>query len=386
MSIWAVLWLCIPHFSYGQSSSELVQRARSGDAEAVERLLQAGADPNAREGAFTPLTYAAAQGDTTIVALLLEHGAEPDELGAALFNGHPDVFYMLLEAGADPNASPEYDELPLIDAVWHGEEKALALLLEAGADPNAEHSSGGSALKLAFDRGEHEIFRMLLDAGADPNDEASFGDLPLRQAIKQGDKEFARMLLAAGADPNLVTWEPDTVTPMRLALRLEDPELVRMLFEAGGEPKIQIDTGLVVVSPHNTIDSSSETYLYKRVKIGSTSLEHRLPLEEEPDSSSPEAEEAIDYETVDFWLWWVHRLSADEVQGIEVAEDRIVVPKADHAWASEVEQYDILWLSEPTGDLPPFDRRIVEISEEDEHYVFRTYEARLDLIVRSLSP
>lgn len=52
--------------------------AAGGATEIVERLLQAGADPNATQrGGFTPLHSAAAAGRLDMVRALLAHGADP---------------------------------------------------------------------------------------------------------------------------------------------------------------------------------------------------------------------------------------------------------------------------------------------------------------------
>ena len=52
--------------------------AAGGSTEVVERLLQAGADPNARQrGGYTPLHAAAAAGRLDMLRALLSHGADP---------------------------------------------------------------------------------------------------------------------------------------------------------------------------------------------------------------------------------------------------------------------------------------------------------------------
>lgn len=52
--------------------------AAGGSTEIVERLLQSGANPNARQsGGFTPLHAAAMAGRMDMVRMLLAHGADP---------------------------------------------------------------------------------------------------------------------------------------------------------------------------------------------------------------------------------------------------------------------------------------------------------------------
>ena len=52
--------------------------AAAGDAESARLLLEAGADPDARQaGGFTALQAAAQRDDEALAALLLRHGADP---------------------------------------------------------------------------------------------------------------------------------------------------------------------------------------------------------------------------------------------------------------------------------------------------------------------
>lgn len=83
--------------------------ATRGDAEIVKILLEAGADPNARqERGFVPLHSAAANGNVPVVQLLLQHGARADAKAddgktpadMAADRGHKDVVEMLKKATA----------------------------------------------------------------------------------------------------------------------------------------------------------------------------------------------------------------------------------------------------------------------------------------------
>ena len=81
-----------------------------GDAEAVRRALEAGADVDARnEKAQSGLMLAAHRGDLPVVELLLAHGADPDQrakyglsaLMLAVVGGHEETARALADAGAD---------------------------------------------------------------------------------------------------------------------------------------------------------------------------------------------------------------------------------------------------------------------------------------------
>jgi ankyrin repeat protein len=91
------------------------------DQAAVERLLDAGADPNARDdGGRTPLHFAAQEGATDAARLLLGRGAEVDlvdgygntALWTSVLNRHPDVAAVLLAAGADPTRANNNGKSP----------------------------------------------------------------------------------------------------------------------------------------------------------------------------------------------------------------------------------------------------------------------------------
>ncbi len=58
------------------ADAQLVEASRNGDVEAVEGLLENGADVNGREGLDTPLTAAARHGHGAIVRRLLDGGAD----------------------------------------------------------------------------------------------------------------------------------------------------------------------------------------------------------------------------------------------------------------------------------------------------------------------
>jgi hypothetical protein len=94
-------------------SPALHRAARTGDYQAVQRLLEQGADPEEKcspnAWAFwTPLEAAARNGHTEVVGLLLDRGADINAHspgGSALHwaatGGHADTVHLLLERGAD---------------------------------------------------------------------------------------------------------------------------------------------------------------------------------------------------------------------------------------------------------------------------------------------
>jgi ankyrin repeat protein len=136
----------------------------------ARELLARGADPNA----FYPN----------------EHGPMSTLYGAAGVKHDPELTWLLLEHGADPNGEPWFG-----DALYHSTEaespECLSLLLERGARP-----IGSNALAHALDYDRIEPVRLLLEAGADANEGSA-----LAHAVRRGrEPEFLRLLVEHGAE------------------------------------------------------------------------------------------------------------------------------------------------------------------------------------------
>lgn len=127
-----------------QLEDELVQAVWRQDAEAVKRILEAGANPNL-PGHNCPSAIACA--------------GENDETG--------EIIQLLVEAGADVNLQDTFGQTPLhwaVDVAIDGAVQAnapdidwsvVAVLLSLEADPNIRDSSGRTAFDFATCYSEH---------------------------------------------------------------------------------------------------------------------------------------------------------------------------------------------------------------------------------------
>ena len=172
----------------------LLDATNRGDVEAVQSLLEDGADPNAARGDGLTALHLAAQA------------------------GNLEISELLLGAGADVAATSRLGGYtPLHLAAEGGRASVVRALIDAGADPAAVTTASGSTpLHLAAKalNGESAV-RVLLEHGAPVNAlEASAGQTPLMFAASYGRAASVRELLSHGADPAISTESVDVLQRM----------------------------------------------------------------------------------------------------------------------------------------------------------------------------
>ncbi|KAH8763260.1 ankyrin repeat-containing domain protein [Diaporthe sp. PMI_573] len=282
---------------------------RSSDLQAMDILLQAGADPNQVDKAGnTALMRSSRSCELDKIQLLLANGANKDmvnncgesallialkerrglevvkellvagadpsqELGGGNSvlselisrNGIPhsdseldEVLETIIAAGADLKTSHENGDTLLLQAARSGS-LAIKALLAAGADLQASDNHGRNAIMLAsmldFDQGA-EAVHLLLDAGVDPHRRDCNGDTALMLAAKSHYSPITlRNLLGSGLDADERDINGSTAL-MSVAYRSGDRESearICALIEAG----VSLDaadkegnTALIIAAEH----------------------------------------------------------------------------------------------------------------------------------------
>jgi len=273
----------------------LLIAARDGQLEAVQALVESGADVNqisAGEGS-TPLIIAIANGHYTVGKYLVDHGADPNivnidglsPLWATANMRYAPVSWApnprtdqemdslilvadMLDHGADPNIqalkrklwfSPSSHDQTWADprgstAFWRAAEASdvdlMQLLVSRGADPNLPNAIGTTPLIVAAGLGWVGNFsanapgqwmnavKFCLDHGADINAADAKGYTALHGAAVRGDNEMINFLISKGANVKAVTKTGDTVADMAngpFAHAMPHPDTVALLEKLGSK-------------------------------------------------------------------------------------------------------------------------------------------------------
>jgi ankyrin repeat protein len=172
----------------------------------VQLLLEIGADPNATDATGgTPMTTASQEGaSTTVIDALLAAGTPLDFLTAINLGRYDEAEAMLRD---DPGRlGPEgRDTIALHLAVNKKNAKSICWLIEHGVAVNAKRmmwDCNHTALHMTVESGAIELARLLLDAGADPNvKDNKYDATALGWAQYFGKDDFAAMIKERGGQP-----------------------------------------------------------------------------------------------------------------------------------------------------------------------------------------
>lgn len=174
-------------------TTALLSAARNGSSvfwrETVRELLNAGANPNHKDGAGRNSLFHLAQGSEIYDTSKYE-----------------EVFRALVDAGGDMHATDKNNNTLFMWSARRGACRLLKLLLAAGLSSQGSDNRGRNAIMLASmmgGDGRAAAVKLLLDAGVDPNQRDCDGHNALRlAAISSHSPKILRTLLRAGMDPH----------------------------------------------------------------------------------------------------------------------------------------------------------------------------------------
>ena len=188
----------------GYGESPLSVSSHFGRFDAVETLLDAGADPSPLQ--WTQLMKAVALGTADEVETLLSlDGIRLDERDCwertpwllAAVVGDIDKAKLILAAGADLEDRERGGSTALAINATRGNVEMLSWLLDVGADVEAVENAENTVLMLAAQAGEADCVRLLLKADAVTNRKNEYGESTMSMASSEG---VMRLLITAGED------------------------------------------------------------------------------------------------------------------------------------------------------------------------------------------
>ncbi len=166
----------------GRGRTALARAAYRNDVQEARRLVEAGADVNAKDDTQqSPYLIATSEvgADPALLELMLANGARVDDkdsyngtgLIRAAERGHGEIVRRLLEAGIDRDHVNRLGWTALLEAIILGEGgrdhvETVRALVEGGVDVNVADADGVTPLAHAEERGYDEIVRILRAAGA----------------------------------------------------------------------------------------------------------------------------------------------------------------------------------------------------------------------------
>ncbi len=166
-------------------------------------LVQRGAELNVFEACAVgewPRVKALVEQQPELVNAYAPDGFQP--LGLAAFFGHTDIAEYLLQKGSDVN-SPSHNPMrvmPLHSAIANRHAGIVRLLVDHGANVNATQADDFTPLHEAAQNGLLDVTQWLIDRGANANPRlSSSGKTPLTLAVEHKHEDVAELLRSYGA-------------------------------------------------------------------------------------------------------------------------------------------------------------------------------------------
>ena len=245
----------------GASVNTLTNRGNSplhlavgmGSVIIVQALLEAGANPNAKDSYLqTPLHFAA----------FAKLDKESRRIGDV--STRKEIAILLVEAGASVDPTSSEGLTPLHNSGWSLSPELVSYLVEMGADLES-NSFGATPLHLAVTRPEmiqpqileayddigvsRRVVSKLLELGSEVNVESTNGGSPLRTAALTGDYFILELLLDAGANVNAAS--PTGKTALHIAAAspargnpTRPYRLYQLLVSRGGDRCLRDNNGI----------------------------------------------------------------------------------------------------------------------------------------------
>lgn len=189
--------------------SSLIEAVQEGDSGAVKIIVSNNSSVKINEkdiNGATPLMWAAYEGNIKIIKILLESGADinaSDNFSQSVLcyacgpHGSFEAIKYLIDNGANVNPDTNGNDTPLMHASMWVSNDAVKYLLKKGARVNDKTKQGDTALLLVGSAGDVltlKVVKTLIEAGADYNCKNTKGETIFLKMKKYGRNEVTSYL------------------------------------------------------------------------------------------------------------------------------------------------------------------------------------------------
>ena len=181
--------------------SVLVDVAGDGNADAVQLMIDYGANLEGNSVKRTPLIVACTYGNTETVRCLLENGAKPYRISMmnSVFGAKFDKVKLLVEYGADINAVSDDNESSVLGTAVLYSNTIFAYLIKQGGNVNyCNAKTGLSLLMLAAKFDVVDNARVLIEAGYNTSIRDNDGKSAYDYAVAAKDTDMLALFAEKG--------------------------------------------------------------------------------------------------------------------------------------------------------------------------------------------
>ncbi|KAL3841322.1 hypothetical protein ACJMK2_019484, partial [Sinanodonta woodiana] len=267
---------------------ELLEAARTGNVQVVEKLLSSRSRRSVGGSALTQLTsflrslnvncadkngytalhHAAVNGHKDVVKLLVSEEAAADlvdnqgctPLHLAAWRGNGEICQLLLasKTGANKvNVQNSSGDTALHMSAQYGYLAVVKVLVQHKANPSIRNLKEESPLDLAAQYGKLEVVQELLEANPDLHHKAICNHSPVHLASRNGHRDVVDCLLKNGYSVNTAT---DMGTGLHEAALHGKLEVVKLLLEKGVDVEAKDSNGMTVLDLISAHQSAEKSY------------------------------------------------------------------------------------------------------------------------------
>ncbi|KAI1029421.1 hypothetical protein LB504_010700 [Fusarium proliferatum] len=149
------------------------------------------------------------------------------------------ILELLLQSGADANASDVRGHTALYMASYYGFTDVMEILIKNGAYMDIKSASGETPLHYGSRRGHFAATQLLLQTGADIGSKDNCGRTPLHHACRSGNLEVVKLIIGSSQTQTLDEADHWGSTPLSLAARIGSVGIVKALLDTG---TVEIDS------------------------------------------------------------------------------------------------------------------------------------------------